>query len=92
MQHIVKSHLAVMRSAASLAGGITLTAASLIALTLSANARGGHESEHAFAPNGMHGAQFAGGRRHGNDAHMKAAMEERDRLLNTQLKSICRGC
>ena len=35
---------------------------------------------------------LAGGRRHGNNAYMKAASEERDKLLNTQLKSICRGC
>ena len=40
----------------------------------------------------MHGAEFAGGRRHGNDAYAKAASEERDRLLDTQIKSICRGC
>ncbi|MGZ3285130.1 MAG: hypothetical protein ACXU9A_20965 [Xanthobacteraceae bacterium] len=40
----------------------------------------------------MHGAEFAGGHRHGNDAYARAASEERDRLLDTQIKSISRGC
>jgi len=40
----------------------------------------------------MHGPQFAGDRRHGKDAYTKAASDERDKLLNSQLKSICRGC
>ena len=40
----------------------------------------------------MHGAEFSGGRRHGNDAYTKAASDEIDRLLNSQIKSICRGC
>ncbi len=40
----------------------------------------------------MHGTHFAGGRRSGNDACAKASPEERDRLLNTRIKSICRGC
>ena len=39
----------------------------------------------------MHGAELAGGR-HGNDAYAKAASEESDRLLDKQIKSICRGC
>jgi hypothetical protein len=39
----------------------------------------------------MHGTQFAGDRRHGNDAH-KPAWDESDKLLNSKLKSICRGC
>jgi hypothetical protein len=40
----------------------------------------------------MRGSQFAGGHRHGNDEYIKAASEERDKLLNTQIKSICRSC
>jgi hypothetical protein len=92
MKYLEKDWSIVVRRATSISGGVVLTAVSLIALTLSASARGGHESEPAFASDGMHGAQFAGGRRHGNDSHIKAATEERDRLLNTQLKSICRGC
>jgi hypothetical protein len=39
----------------------------------------------------MHGAEFARDRCHGNDAYIKAASDERDKLLNTQIKSICRG-
>jgi hypothetical protein len=92
MKHIGKNWLIVVRAAASIAGDVALTTVCLIALTLSANARGSHESERTLAPNGIHGAQFADGRRHGNDPHLKAAIEERDRLLTTQLKSICRGC
>jgi hypothetical protein len=38
------------------------------------------------------GAQFAGDRRHGNDAYVNAASGETDKLLNSELKSICRGC
>lgn len=75
-----------------------ITAAASLALlaasTLSANARGGHGFAHSFGfvGRGTNGAQFAGGRRHGNDDHIKAASEERDRLLSTQIKGICRGC
>ncbi|WP_146686345.1 hypothetical protein [Bradyrhizobium canariense] len=77
--------------------GLTLIAAGLslaflVALTPSADARGGHGSGRALGGGGLHGAQFAGGHRHGNDDYIKAASEERDRLLNTQIKSICRGC
>ena len=36
--------------------------------------------------------EFGGGRRHGNDSYIKAASDEREKLLNTQLKSICQGC
>ncbi len=34
----------------------------------------------------------AGDRLHGNEAYAKAATEEEDKLLNTKIKSICRGC
>jgi hypothetical protein len=40
----------------------------------------------------MHGAPFARDRRHGNDAYNKAASDDLDKLLNSQIKSICRGC
>jgi hypothetical protein len=61
----------------------------LTALTLPADARGGHDMGQGFAG---HGPQGAGGRRHGNDNYIKAASEDRDKLLTTKLKSICRGC
>jgi hypothetical protein len=61
----------------------------VFALTaLPAEARGGH----GFSERGEHGSEFAGGRRRGNDNYVKAASEEREKLLNTKLKSICRGC
>lgn len=49
---------------------------------------------------GMHGSggraggaeAFSRDRRHANDENVKAASEERDRLLDRKLKSICRGC
>jgi hypothetical protein len=69
-----------------------LSLALLAALPLSAQARGGHGFSHGFARHGMHGEQFAGGHRHGNDSYIKAASDEREKLLDTKLKSICRGC
>jgi hypothetical protein len=36
--------------------------------------------------------QFAGDRRHSNDEYVKAASDDRDQLLKTKIKSICRGC
>ena len=56
----------------------------LAVFTLPADARG-----HGFS---KHDAEFAGGRRRGNDNYVKAASDEREKLLNTKLKSICRGC
>jgi hypothetical protein len=81
-----------VRSRAVAAFTITavFVAAVLAILTASAEARGGG---HGFS-RGLsgHGAPFAGGHRHGNDAYIKAASDERDKLLTTRLKSICRGC
>jgi hypothetical protein len=65
-----------------------VTVALLAESTLSADARGGH----GFAGHGRHGTEFAGGHRHGNDSYIKAASDEREKLLDTKLKSICRGC
>ena len=71
--------------------GIAVVSVTLLAAcTLSAQARGGHGFEgHGL---GAHGEQFAGGHRHSNDSYIKAATEEREKLLDTKLKSICRGC
>jgi hypothetical protein len=69
-----------------------LTLGLLAAWKPAADARGAHRELHGFSGHGMHESQFAGGRRHGNDSYMKAASEERDKLLNTQVNSICRGC
>jgi hypothetical protein len=60
--------------------------------TFSADARGIHGIGRDFGGHGTRGPQFSGDRRHGNDAYIKAASDERDKLLTTKLKSICRGC
>ena len=72
-------------------------AAFLAMMALPAEARCGHGFDghgmgRGFGGHGMQGAELARGRRHGNDSYIKAASDERDKLLNTQLKSICRGC
>ena len=68
---------------------ITLSCALfLIALAAPADARGGG----GYSRGNVGDEHLAGGRRHGNNAYIKAASEERDKLLNTKLKSICRGC
>jgi hypothetical protein len=74
-----------------------IAAATLVAvltsLAIPADARGGGRgSTRGLSGQGGHGPQFAGGRRHGNDAYIKAASEERDKLLTNRIKSICRGC
>ena len=74
------SHVARSAAVAVVLAGIFLTV-----FTLPADARGGHGFSN-------HDAEFAGGRRRGNDNYVKAASDERDKLLNTKLKSICRGC
>jgi hypothetical protein len=67
-----------------------------MAMVASAEAHGGHGFHHGSGGHEMHGAEgtgtFSGGRRHGNDAYVRAAAEEEDKLLNTKIKSICRGC
>jgi len=86
----------MMRAALSalLAAGL---ATALLTISIgSADARGhgfgGHGLGHGVGGHGMHGAEFAGGRRHGNDTYFDAASEERDRLLDKEIRSICRGC
>jgi hypothetical protein len=79
-----------MRSATP---ALVTVAAVLAIMTGPVQARGGG---HGFAHGGFRGGfgargHFVGGRRHGNDAYVKAASEERAKLLG-KLKSICRGC
>jgi hypothetical protein len=70
---------------------LTVTLSS--AFAVSAEARGGgHGYSRGFVGHGMHGAHFVGDSRHGNDTYIKAASDEREKLLTTKLKSICRGC
>jgi hypothetical protein len=76
------------------AAGSTLILSMVMAA--SAEARGGHGFHHGFGGHEVHGADgsgsFASDRRHGDDAYVKAAAEEEDKLLSTKIKSICRGC
>jgi hypothetical protein len=81
----------LVRSAQSAVVAVILGLAFLATLTLPADARGNHGLGRGLGGHRMHGTQFAGDRRHGNDAH-KPAWDESDKLLNSKLKSICRGC
>jgi hypothetical protein len=72
---------------------------SVMLLVSPAMARGGHGHfgrmhMHGLGGSMAHGAGegIAGGRRHADDAYLRAVSDENDRLLNTKLKSICRGC
>jgi hypothetical protein len=80
------------RSAQSALAVASLGMVLLTTLALPADARGVHGFGRGFGDHGMRGAQFAADRRHSNDAYMKAASDETDKLLNSKLKSICRGC
>lgn len=75
----------------------------LMVMAAPAEARGGHgfgrhRFHHGFGDHEIRGdggdgsGSSAGDRHHGNDAYVKAASEEEDKLLNTKIKSICRGC
>ena len=63
---------------------------------LPATARTGHHGgfggHHGTGRGSTHGGAFASDRRHANGEHVKAAAEEEDRLLDSKVKSICRGC
>jgi hypothetical protein len=65
-------------------------------MAASAEGRGDHGNHHGSPGHGIHSADgsgsFAGDHRRGNDAYVKSAAEEEDKLLNTKIKSICRGC
>jgi hypothetical protein len=67
-----------------------------MAIAAPAEARGGRGVHHGLGGHEMHGSDgggsFTGNRRHGDDAYVRAASEEEDKLLNTKIKSICHGC
>jgi hypothetical protein len=90
-------HLQVKFSRSRAACVITAAGSILIlSMAAPAEARGGHGFHHGLGGHEIHGSEgggsFAGNRRHGNDAYVRAASEEEDKLLNTKIKSICRGC
>ncbi|WGR91611.1 hypothetical protein MTX26_14335 [Bradyrhizobium sp. ISRA443] len=85
-----------MRTITTMGLFLTVLAVSMAA----ADARGGghgfgHGGRHVH---GVHGGgasgagAFAADKRHADDPYIKAASDEEDRLLNSKLKSICRGC
>jgi hypothetical protein len=74
------------------ARGAALTTGFLTTSTPPVDARGGHGFGRSFGGHGLHGRQTTGDSRHGNDAYMKAASDETDKLLKGRLNSICRGC
>ena len=82
----------------SRAAHVVAAAGSILILSMTmaapANARGGHGFHHGSGGHEMRdgGGSFASNHRRGNDAYVKAAAEEEDKLLNTKIKSICRGC
>jgi hypothetical protein len=78
---------------AFVAAGLVVAVLGLSLLPAEAR-RGGHGfgGHHGLGGHGMHGPQLAGGRGHGNDAYTQAVSDERDKLLDSKLKSICRGC
>ena len=89
--------------AARLAFVVAGLVVALLGPLLSAEARGGHGFGHGVGGHGLSGhqglggrgtpgAQSAGDRGHGNDAYTQAVSDEHDKLLNSKLKSICRGC
>jgi hypothetical protein len=54
-----------------------------------------HVGNHGFGARGMASADRApssAGGRQANDAYVGATSDKRERLLDTQIKSICRGC
>ena len=74
-----------------------LTTVAMATSMAPAAARGGGHGFHRGGLSGRsaHGAggrSFAGDRGHADDAYVKAAEDENDKLLATKLKSICRGC
>lgn len=78
----------------------SVTTAVYFALVMAASVPADARCGRGHSGFGMHGSggraggaeAFSRDRRHANDENVKAASEERDRLLDRKLKSICRGC
>lgn len=58
-----------------------------------ADARGGHgRGMHLRHGGGMSGSGLASDRQHADDKYVKQSSEELDKVLDTKIKNICRGC
>jgi hypothetical protein len=70
--------------------------ASMMVMAAPAEARGGHGLHHAspahHAHHGGGGGSLASEPRPANDTYVDAATQEEDKVLDTKIKSICRGC
>lgn len=71
---------------------LMLAAAAMPAADARGHGHGGGHSQGIHAGGGSRGGGFAADRRYADDPYTKAAADEEDRLLNSKLKSICRGC
>jgi hypothetical protein len=79
---------------------VTLALLGLVASLPTANARDGRHGGfhgHQGMAGSLRGASRGAGslaseQRHANDDYVKAAAEEEDKLLDSKIKSICRGC
>ncbi len=83
----------------SIAAATGIAALLIGATVLPAAARGGHGLGHHFGGHGFgrgfHSAgtsSFASSGKRTDDPYVKAASDELDKLLDTKMKSICRGC
>jgi hypothetical protein len=76
--------------------GLALALLGLVSALAPAEARSGHHGglggRHGMRGAGMRGGNLASDPRHANDDYVKAAAEEEDKLLDSKIKSICRGC
>ncbi len=79
---------------------VTVLLLGLAASLPAAGARGGHRGRfhgHHGLGGGINeasrnGGAFASDQRHANDDYVNAAAQEEDKLLDSKIKSICRGC
>jgi len=81
--------------------GMTIVTLAVVGLVAGqpADARGRHHGgsggQHGMADESgeaSRGGNFAGDQRRANDDYVKAAAKEEDKLLDSKIKSICRGC
>ena len=89
LRPIVPRPAVVAVALVALAGGL--------AIPHSADARGGHGGGRGLharhgGGGGMSGSGLASDRKHADDKYVKESSEELDKVLDTKIKNICRGC